>query len=302
MGAGSICRSVSPPLESALSGWLLARMKRVPFVLEVEDLWPDSIIALGFTNRPFIRWLRFLEAFLYRHSDYILTVAAKMQDYLLQQGVPAAKLTMIPLGANQPENYSLTERNKVRISYGWANDVTVAVYMGAHGPANALVTLIRAAEVLATNPLIKIVLFGDGSDKPRLQQLVQELHLPNISLEDPVAPELVPAILNAADLGIASLKATEIFKTVRPNKLYEYMAVGLPIICCIDGEAARLVTEVETGVSVKPEDHQGLAVAISTLAGDAPYRQILGDNGRNYMKKSGDRAKLAVQMVEFRKR
>lgn len=288
--------TVTPPLESAFSGYLLARVKHIPFVLDVEDLWPDSIIAMGFHNKYVIGWLRFLERFLYRHADHILAVATEMQEYLNKRGVPASKITMVPLGANLPAECSTSQRSEIRAKYGWPADLVVAVYVGAHGPANALETLIKAAQAITEHNHIKIVLFGDGSDKPRLVKLLNDAKLTNISLEDPVAPEMVPQILQAADIGIASLKDTNIFKTVRPNKLYEYMAVGLPVICCIAGEARRLIAEVGSGIPVNPEDHLGLADALRQLAQDHEYRKKLGQNGYHYVRKSGDRVQLAAQM------
>jgi glycosyltransferase involved in cell wall biosynthesis len=293
--------TVTPPLESAFFGWLLAKVKRVPFVLDLEDLWPDSIITMGFHNKPVIRWLRFLERFLYRHSDHIMAVAGEMKEYLLKQGVPASKIDLIPLGANIPV---LTgDREALRAKWGFGKDEIVAVYVGAHGPANALETLLRAAVELKGTPGIRIVLFGDGSDKPRLQKLYLALELRgNLTLADPVPPEQVPEILQAADIGIASLKDTETFKTVRPNKIYEYMAVGLPIICCIDGEARKIVAEAGAGIPVMPEDSWGLAQVLQTLAGDAEERRRFGENGLKYVRRTGDRVELAGQMDQVLKK
>jgi glycosyltransferase involved in cell wall biosynthesis len=293
--------TVTPPLESAFCGWLLAKVKRVPFVLDLEDLWPDSIITMGFQNKPVIAWLRFLERFLYRHSDHIMAVAGEMKEYLLKQGVPEAKINLIPLGANISE---LTgDREALRAKWGFGKDEIIAVYVGAHGPANALETLLRAAAEMQGNSRIRIVLFGDGSDKPRLQKLYSEWNLrENITLAGPVPPEQVPEILQAADIGIASLKNTETFKTVRPNKIYEYMAAGLPVICCIDGEARRIVAEAGAGIPVTPEDHKGLSQALLTLAADAGQRRRLSENGLKYVKQTGDRVELAGLMDQVLKK
>ena len=286
--------TVTPPLESAWTGWLLSRLKSIPFVLDVEDLWPDSLISMGFTNRWVISWLRMLERFLYRHADHILVVADQMRKYLLEQGVSASKISLIPLGANLP---AITDnRAAVRAKYDWRDDQIIAAYVGAHGPANALETLIQAARLLTDESRIQIVLFGDGSDKSRLQQLLQSLALTNIRLVDPVPPGEVPAILGAVDVGIASLKDTPTFKTVRPNKIYEYMAAGLPIACCIDGEARQIVEEVGSGVFIKPEDHRGLAEVLRRLAGDAELRRSMGEKGYRFCMAEGDRRKLAAKM------
>ncbi len=288
--------TVTPPLESAFSGWLLARVKRIPFMLDVEDLWPDSIIAMGFRNKLVIGWLRFLERFLYRHSDHFLTVAGEMKEYLRKQGVPDSKISMIPLGANLPPEFSSARRDEIRERYGWPEKKIIAVYVGAHGPANALETLINAAKYLPEDTPVQIVLFGDGSDKPRLSKILSKSNLSNIKMEDPVPPEMVPQILQAADIGIASLKDTDTFKTVRPNKLYEYMAVGLPVICCISGEAGRFITEIGSGIQVTPEDASGLAETLEKLSQNAEYRQKLGKKGYDYVRTFGDRAQLAAVM------
>lgn len=291
---GDVVLTVTPPLESAFAAWLLARVKGVPFVLDVEDLWPDSIIAMGFRNKWVIGWLRFLERFLYRHSDRIFAVAAEMKEYLIKFEVPADKIDLIPLGANAPLFHQ--SRQETRAQYGWKDDQIVAVYVGAHGPANALETMIRAAANLGEDSRIQLVLFGDGSDKPRLKGLAGELGLHNLKLENPVPPERVPDILRAADIGVASLKNTETFKTVRPNKLYEYMAVGLPIICCIDGEAKRLIQETGSGTTVTPEDDLGLAEALKRLASNPALRRELSANGQAFFEKQGNRENLAHDM------
>jgi glycosyltransferase involved in cell wall biosynthesis len=293
--AADVIVTVTPPLESGFWGWLLAKVKRAPFVLDLEDLWPDSIITMGFRNRLVIAWLRFWELFLYRHADHILVVASEMREYLIKQGVPAIKIDLIPLGANLPP--PIPDREAFRAKLGWAKDEIIAVYVGAHGPANSLETLLGAAKELKGNRTIKIVLFGDGSDKPRLQKLVVEWDLRgNFILAEPVAPETVPQILQAADIGIASLKNTETFKTVRPNKIYEYMAAGLPVICCIDGEARNIISQAGAGIFVTPEDSAGLALTLKALAGDATARRRFGANGLNFVKQSGDRVQLAAQM------
>lgn len=297
---GDVIVAVTPPLESAWSAWLLSRIKRVPFVLDVEDLWPDSLISMGFRNKVVIGLLRLLERFLYQHADHILTVAQEMKEYLLRQGVPEAKVTLIPLGANIPSDRQ--NRTAIRGRYGWQDDQVIAVYVGAHGPANALETLLKAAEDLTGFEQVKIVLFGDGSAKPGLKEKLAALNLTNISLEDPVTPEMVPDILRAAEIGIASLKDNDTFKTVRPNKLYEYMAVGLPIVCCIDGEAKRFVEEVGAGVAVTPEDHQGLAIALKKLTQNAELRHEMGENGRRFVALEGDRVKLAKVMGQTLKK
>ena len=298
-----IILTVTPPLESAFASWLLAKLKRVPFVLDVEDLWPDSIINMGFRNKFVIGWLRFLERFLYRHADHFLVVAGEMKEYLIRNGVPEAKIDLIPLGANLMENLAdnrlhAHNRKIIRNKYGWADDEVIAVYVGAHGPANALDTLIQAAQILSGKEKIRIVMFGDGSDKPRLIKILNSLKLEIIQMEEPVPPEQVPEVLQASDIGIASLKDTPTFKTVRPNKLYEYMAAGLPIICCIDGEARKFVSETETGLCVPPEDAVGLAEALRRLSVDPELRRQFAEKGRKHIKNTGDRAKLALRMDE----
>ncbi|HEX7712755.1 MAG TPA: glycosyltransferase family 4 protein [Bacillota bacterium] len=297
---GDIVVTVTPPLETALCGWLLARMKRIPFILDLEDLWPDSIIAMGFRNQAVIKMMRFFEHFLYRHADHIQVVAAEMREYLLKQNVPEAKIDLIPLGANLPR--CNRDRATIRAQYGWTDQEIVAVYMGAHGPANSLETLIRAAAKL-DDSTIRIVLFGDGSDKPRLREIASELGIgSHLVLADPVPPEVVPDILQAADIGIASLKNTDTFKTVRPNKLYEYMAASLPIVCCIDGEARRFVTGLDSGIYVPPEDSGELATGLRRLAANPELRRRLGRNGREFVTREGDRRVLAVLMDQVLKK
>jgi glycosyltransferase involved in cell wall biosynthesis len=282
-----------PTLESSFSAYLLAKLRRVPFILNIEDLWPDSIVAMGFTNKPIIAWMRLIERFLYQQADHILIIAEGMRQYLEDCGVESKKITTLPLGANIAS--SITARETIRERYKWSPSDIVCGYVGSHGPANDLETIIAAAKKV-TDPRIRFALVGDGSDKVRLQNLAGVLGLTNLEFLDAVNPSDVPSLLRSLDIGIATLKDTQLFKAARPTKLFEYMEAGLPIVCAIDGEARDFVEAVGAGVFALPQDADDVARVIRNLASDEGRRRTMSRCGKQSILELYNRDKIAQRL------
>jgi len=282
-----------PTLESALSAWLLASLKRVPFILNIEDLWPDSLVAMGFNNGFVIAVLRKLERFLYRRANHIFIIAENMRDHVQRSGGTSSKISLLPLGATI--SATSVRREQIRAQYGWDPSDIVCGYVGSHGPANSLDTIIQAAATIQ-DARVRFVLFGDGSDKDRLRDKAERLALANVRFMDAISPTEVPSLLRGLDIGIATLKNTNLFKGARPTKLFEYMEAGIPIVCAINGEARQLIEQVGSGVFVEPENFRGVASAIGELANDQSRRQRMGELGRHYIEEFASRDKLAAQM------
>lgn len=284
----------SPHLFTAFAGWMLAKLKGCPFVLEVRDLWPDSLIKMGGLNNPLIvRILTWMESFLYRHADKIIVLTEHQRKFIRDKGIDEKKIELIPNGivveSWQPDP---SKRIEFRRKMGVSADEFVAIYTGAHGPANALEYVVKAGRHLG--PGISIVLIGDGPEKEKLLRIKQEEGLENIHLLDPVPKAQIFDYTYAADCGIISLADNEVFRGARPNKLFDYTFIGLPIVSTVDGEVREIVEKNGVGIFAGAEDPEGLARAIDQMRQlTESQREQIRNNGREYIDREGDRKKLA---------
>jgi glycosyltransferase involved in cell wall biosynthesis len=294
----------SPHLFLAYVGLIVAKLKRIPFVFEVRDLWPDSLVKMGGVNEGIVlKALTWMESQLYRKSDHIIVLAEHQRQFIVNKGIPREKIDLIPngvvVGSWQPDD---AKRALYREKLGLAEDDVVAIYTGAHGPANALEHVVEAGKYLPENGY-KIVLIGDGPTKENLKKQVAELGLNNVILHDPVPKAEIFDYTNAADFGIISLADNEVFRGARPNKLFDYTFLGKPIITTVDGEVRQIVESNQVGVFSGAENPQGLAEAIVKL-GEYSKEQLeeIKGNGRAFIDREGDRQKLAKKFHEILQR
>jgi glycosyltransferase involved in cell wall biosynthesis len=241
------------------------------------------------------RLLTRLEHFLYRRADRIVILAAGVRPYLQGCRVDDDRVVFIPNGADSGDFTPSAPRDELRARYGF--DGVVAVYAGAHGPANGLdLVLDAAAEVQNTSPTLRVVLVGDGAEKQRLVARVEQEQIANVRFLDPIPKSEVRDLLAAADIGLHCLADVELFRTgVSPNKLYDYMAAGLPVITNTPGEVTDFVNESEGGLAVEPT---GLAQGLSSLASlSAEERSQLGACGRTHLAATRSRTAMA-RLVE----
>jgi glycosyltransferase involved in cell wall biosynthesis len=285
----------SPHLFLAYAGLLVARIKRIPFVFEVRDLWPDSLVKMGGVKKgAVLNALTWMESQLYKKSDQIIVLTEHQRQYISEKGIPLEKIDLIPngvvVGSWQPDEQ---KRAEYREKLGVPQDDFVAIYTGAHGPANALEYVVQAGQYLPEKGY-SIVLIGDGPDKERLQKRVAELDLKNVHLLDPVPKAEIFDYTNAADFGIISLADNEVFRGARPNKLFDYTFLGKPIITTVDGEVRQIVEQNRVGVFSGAENPKGLAEAIMQMSQYTPDRLTeIKANGREFIDREGDRQKLA---------
>ncbi|MFZ3266481.1 MAG: glycosyltransferase family 4 protein [Terriglobales bacterium] len=283
----------SPQLLVALSGWWLASWKRVPFVFEVRDLWPESLAAVGAGAEGTLlhRALGAIAGFLYRRSDRIVVVTPAFKTHLIQHWrVPADKISIVPNGVEtdlfrpDPAAFEIREQFNCNGTRDKADDRFLICYVGTLGMAHGLETLISAAQQLQrTLPNSVLLLIGEGAEKKRILELAAARRLTNIEFLGQQPRERIPALVSAADLCLVTLKKTDLFKTVIPTKLLEYMACERPVIVAVDGQARQIVEDAGAGVYVAPEDSQALAKAICDLAHNPEQRRQMGANGRKYI-------------------
>jgi glycosyltransferase involved in cell wall biosynthesis len=279
----------SPHLFAAFSAWRVARRLNVPFVLEIRDLWPESLGVGGQRRGPGYWALWLLARFLYRNATRIVVLARGVQQYLQRQGVDASRLVYVPNGADVS---AFTERN------GGTNGVMRVVYAGAHGPANGLDVVVEAAALLRDDPRVAFLLVGDGPAKESLVERARALRLTNVEFRDAVPKSRIPEVLASCDAGLMVLKDLPLFAFgVSPNKLFDYWGAGLPVICNVPGEVAGWVREAHGGVQAADPTPAALAEAVRALVSiSAEQRAALGTAGRDWVRREHDRPVLAERL------
>jgi glycosyltransferase involved in cell wall biosynthesis len=281
----------SPPIFQGITAWMTARLKRVPFLFEVRDLWPAFAIQVGVLKQPILIWASLkLERFLYRHADRVIVNSPGFIQHVRERG--ARRVDLIPNGADpdmfDPADNGEDFRRKNNLGHAF-----IAMYAGAHGLSNDLQVVLDAAALLRDDPQIRIVFLGDGKEKHALVDRTYQEKLGNVLFLDPVPKNEMGQALAAADACIAILKPIPLYATTYPNKVFDYMAAGRPVILAIEGVIQQVVESCGAGIAVPPGDPAAIAAAIRRLA-DLPDRgRSLGMAGRRAIEKDYCRTKLA---------
>jgi glycosyltransferase involved in cell wall biosynthesis len=293
----------SPTFFSILSGWLLARLKRARFVVEIRDLWPAIFVELGvLTNRRVISLLERMELAAYAAADQVVVVSEGFRGDLIRRGVPAAKVHTVRNGVD-PGRFtpSTVASPGLRARLGAAPGDCLVLYAGTHGISQELSAIADAAALLGGQAIhggaIRFAFVGDGADKRRLERRIADLGLRNVVLLPGVPNAEMPELLAAADICLVPLRRVPLFATFIPSKMFEYLATGKAVIGSVTGEAARILAEAGA-VVVPPQDSASLAAAIAELAASPALRATIGQEGRAFVERCCDRATLAR---EYRK-
>lgn len=285
----------SPHLLAGLAGWVVARLRRVPYVLEIRDLWPRILAEMGTLSEtsPIYRVLARLERFLYRRADRIVVLAGGSRGPVEALGVPSERIVSIPNGADPDDFAPPAPWAELRARFGFDADELIAVYAGAHGVANGLDLVLDAAPALArSHPELRVVLVGSGPEKEALVARAHREDLTNITFLDAIPKTDMPALLGAADIGLHVLADVPLFRYgVSPNKLFDYLAAGLPVVTNTPGEVAALVEAADAGLAVPPA---GLADGLAAVAAaPAEQRAAWGNAGRDWLGATRSRRVLA---------
>jgi glycosyltransferase involved in cell wall biosynthesis len=219
-----------------MTAWLVARLKGVPFVFEVRDLWPAFAIAVGVLNNSvIIRLSQWLEKFLYRHADTVVVNSPGYSEHVRQRG--ARQVILVPNGVDV-SMFPLEGNGDAFRSAHHLEGKFLVFYTGAHGMSNDLALLLESAQILRSTKAIHFVFIGDGKEKTALVQLAQQKELQNVSFLPPVEKKEMGRVMRAADCCVAILKPIEMYKTTYPNKVFDYMAAAKAIVLVIDGSSA----------------------------------------------------------------
>ncbi|MEX0788003.1 MAG: glycosyltransferase family 4 protein [Anaerolineales bacterium] len=288
----------SPPLPQAVAAWAVARLRRVPWVFEVRDLWPEFAIAVGALRNPVWIWLaRSWESFLYRHADRLILNSPGFVDPVLARGGRRSAIVPIPNGVDPAMFDPTSNGGDLRIRLGLEGKF-VALYAGAHGVSNDLAVVLDAAEHLLTESGIAFVFVGDGREKGALVREAIQRSLVNVTFAAAVAKEEMAPVLAAADCGIAILQPLPAYRTTYPNKVFDYMAAGRPIVLAMEGPIREVVEGARAGIGVPPGDAVALADAVRRLAADRDAAREMGRRGRRYVEAHFDRSALARLLEE----
>jgi glycosyltransferase involved in cell wall biosynthesis len=291
----------SPPLFVGITAYILSKFKRLPFVFEIRDLWPESAIDTGvLQNKTIIKFAYWFESFIYKKASLINVLTPAFRDKLIgEKGVPKDKVIFIPNAAD----FSLAEKlvgsfdaDKFRKDHQLENKFVIT-YVGAHGVANHLVQLLDAAEQLKDTEVL-FQLIGSGMQKEQLVADAKSRDLQNVKFVDPVPKEEVFQYILASDMGASVLKKVDTFKTIYSNKTFDYMSCKKPVLLAIDGVSRELVDKANCGIYVEPENRDDIVRGIKEALWRKSELATLGNNGYAYAKKHFDRTSLAKQYLE----
>ena len=291
--ATDVVLSTSPQFFNGLAGYLVSRIKRAPWILEIRDLWPESILAVGaIRNKTIIRMLEYLEMFAYRKADRIVPVTDAFAQYMIDKGIDGAKIEVIKNGVDL-DFYQLRTRDIALQRELGIEGKFVASYFGTHGMAHHLETILEAADKLRQHKDIVFLLVGDGAEREHILNTRDEMGLDNVIMLGQQSKEKMPDFWAISDVSLVLLKKMDLFKTVIPSKIFESMAMKKPVILGVEGESRELLATAKGGVAIEPENSQQLAESMLQLAQNTGLREELGDNGRQFVARYYDRNKLA---------
>lgn len=284
------------PIFQAIPASFLGWIKGIPVVLWVQDLWPQSAEATGYVKSPFL--LKLLEKFVrftYAHTDLLLVQSEAFIEPVLKLS-PNIPIAYYPNSVEKkfysPETISPPYIESLQSGF-------TVLFAGNVGIAQAMETIVSAAEKLHSYNEIKIVILGSGSKSDWVAEQIVEKKLTNLYLEGRFPVETMPILMRQASVLLVTLTDQPIFELTVPNKIQAYLAVGKPIIACLNGEGARIVTEAKSGLAVKAEDVEGLTQAIVKLYQmSETAREQMGVNGRAYFKQHFDEEMLTAELIK----
>lgn len=294
----------SPHLFAALGAAWAATWFRVPFFVEIRDIWPQTLVDMTGRYSPILRVFKRIEDYLYKRASKIIVLARGTEKYLLQNGVDAGKIVYVPngvtiKGSGKPNE---SERRATRAKYGLPADRFLAVYSGAHGIANGLDVVLEAAARLKGDSKIGFVLVGDGPTKKDLVDQAKRLGLDNVWFLNPVPKHEIPPLLGAMSAGLMILKKVKVFEYgISPNKLFDYWAASLPVLATFTGgEIAELVRGSSSGTVIEPERADLLAETVRRWAYDTEERELerLGANGFSEVSTGFNREVLGGRLAQ----
>lgn len=299
VGRTDLVIGTSPQFFTVCAAYVVSRLKRIPFVFELRDIWPESVKAVGaMRDSPIIRFFEKIELFLYRKATRIVSVTESFKRTLIERGIDGEKIQVVTNGVDSSRFQPLSKDAELVERYNLKGKF-VAGYIGTHGMAHALETVLDAAAAISKQvdgDRYRFVLLGHGARKEALIEKAEQMQLENVIFIDSVAKEEVPHYWSLLDVSIIHLRKAPLFTSVIPSKLFECMGMGIPTLHGVVGESAEIVEKEGAGIVFEPENSGELVEKLILLQNDPElYTRLQAnclDGAKNY-----DRGELAGRML-----
>ncbi|MGH7601517.1 MAG: glycosyltransferase family 4 protein, partial [bacterium] len=292
--------ATSPPLFVGAAGLALSYLKRIPFVFEVRDLWPESAVAMGeLQNHRAVAWATRLEEACYRRARRIVVATDGIRRRLVARGIATDKLAIIPNGANIQIFQPQPELGKQRRAELGLDGKFVVLYAGILGVAQGMEILVDAAHRLANYPDIHFLFIGEGPKKAETVTLKEQLQLDNLTLLGEKPQKEMAGYFSAADVALVPLRKLDLFQGALPSKMFEAWACACPIVLSVSGEAQTVLAQAQAGIYVEPENSASITAAILDLKSVPAARREFGRNGRRFVAENYSREKAAQQLEQL---
>ena len=287
----------SPPLFLGISAWWISKRKKAKMVFNVSDLWPESAEKLGvITNKLFLKLATILEEWLYKKS-FMVTGQTQGIVQNIKSRFPDKKVHWLPNGVDE-SIFRFKKQDNVRQQLQLAQDDFLIMYAGIIGLAQGLDVILDAAKLLPAESKIVYLLLGDGPEKSRLIQRVNDENITRVKFLELVSREVVPSYVDAVDVAVIPLKKMDLFLGAIPSKIFENLALAKPLLLSVDGEARRLfIDEGHAGLFIEPENSQMLAEKSLYLEANPDIVKTMGANGQSYVQKFFMRKKITADWV-----
>ena len=293
--------ATSPQFLTVISGWLISIFKRIPFVLEIRDLWPESIVAVGAMNKNsfFIKQLYRLSHFFYKKADVIVCVTNSFKKELINLNIDGNKIVVIENGIDvnkiiQPNK----TKDQIMTQYNFNNNDFIISFIGTIGMAHGLDVIVDSAKK-NNNTNIKFLIIGDGADKERIVHRIENERINNVTILNSINWQEIININQIISINLIHLIKSNTFTKVIPSKIFESMAMKKPIILGVDGESRQILENIRCGYFMIPEDADSLIENINKMQSDQDLLNSMGENGYNVVINRYNRAKLSNKMITF---
>jgi colanic acid biosynthesis glycosyl transferase WcaI len=288
-----------PPLTIGLAAWAIAKIKGIPFIYDVQDIWGHFTVLSGMVKEGSltIKVIRRLERWVGAQADHLIVQTEAGRDYFVERGVRPERIAILPHWIDEQmfAEAGLADRERLRREMNW-QDEFIVLFAGNLGTVQGLDSVVEAAQRIP-NGKAKIVFVGDGTDKPRLEKIAEELKVGDkLQFVDRQPIERMPAFMAAADALLINLKKSEFTKFVIPSKTVAYLASGKPILMSAGGASEDLIREARAGLTVEPDDSEKLAEAIDEMCRMSKDElNRLGANGRDFLLKYLSKNKVIAE-------
>ena len=289
--------ATSPQFFTALTGRTLHFWKMKPWIMEIRDLWPESIKTVGAMNdNLFIRYFEWEEMRCYRSAKNLVVVTDSFKKKLISRGIEESKIYVVKNGVNK-ELFTPIPKDEELINKLGLQGKKVIGYIGTHGMAHKLDFIINCAKHLEGKTNYHFLFLGNGAERENLVKLKEELNCTNVTMLESVSKQEVKRYISILDICLINLKKSELFTSVIPSKIFENAAMQIPILMGVEGEAKEIVEKYNAGVCFEPENEQDFISKLNMLNDESFYNNC--KKGCANLAVEFDRKNLASNMFDI---